>query len=305
MSYLRGTDHLGVLLQGLLFWIWRKRGEQGNDPGCGPFIGAHPRLGLFHDLGTFLRAIMIKIEDLYKSFDGLEVLRGVSFQVEKGEILALIGRSGDGKSVLLKHVAGLIRPDRGHVFIDGNDMCCLRGKKLEEIRRRFGFLFQSGALFDSLTVYENVAFPLREKTKLSEEQIRKKVLDMLDQVDVIGAENKYPAEISGGMIRRAALARALVREPDIMLFDEPTTGLDPIIAHHIINLIQSCHKRLKFTGIIVTHEIPKTFEIVEKVALLYEGKILTVETPAEILSSDDPIVHQFITGSIEGPVQYH
>jgi len=248
---------------------------------------------------------VIRVEDLHKSFDGLEVLRGVSFQVEKGDILGLIGMSGYGKSVLLKHVAGLIRPDRGRIIIDGNDMCCLRHKDLERLRNRFGFLFQNGALFDSLTVYQNVAFPLREKTKLSEEKIRKKVLDMLDQVEVIGAENKYPAEISGGMIRRAALARALVREPDIMFFDEPTTGLDPIIAHHIINLIESCHKRLKFTGMIVTHEIPRTFEIVQKVALLYEGKILTVETPAEILSSNDPIVHQFITGDIEGPVQYH
>ena len=248
---------------------------------------------------------MIRVEDLHKSFDGHEVLRGVSFQVGKGEILGLIGMSGYGKSVLLKHVAGLIRPDRGRVIIDGNDMCCLRHKDLERLRSRFGFLFQNGALFDSLTVFENVAFLLREKTKLSDQEIAEKVLYELDQVGLAGAEHKYPAEISGGMIRRAALARALVREPEIMLFDEPTTGLDPIIAHHILNLIESFHKRLKFTGIIVTHEMPKTFEIVQKVALLYEGKILTVETPAEILSSDDPIVHQFITGSIEGPIQYN
>ena len=247
---------------------------------------------------------MIKIEDLYKSFDGLEVLRGVSFQVEKGEILALIGRSGDGKSVLLKHVAGLIRPDRGHVFIDGNDMCCLRGKKLEEIRRRFGFLFQSGALFDSLTVYENVAFPLREKTRLSEEGIRKEVLEMLDQMDLIGAENKYPAQISGGMIRRAALARSLVMNPEIMLFDEPTTGLDPIIACAILNLIDSLHQRFGFTGILVTHEIPTVFKFVQKVAMLHEGKILTVERPEKIQSSSHPIVQQFITGCLEGPLRY-
>jgi phospholipid/cholesterol/gamma-HCH transport system ATP-binding protein len=248
---------------------------------------------------------MIKVEDLHKSFDGLKVLRGASFQVANGEIVALIGRSGYGKSVLLKHVAGLIRPDRGHVFIDDNDICCLRGKKLEELRSRFGFVFQSGALFDSLTVFENIAFPLEEKTKLSNREIREKVLFALDQVGLTGAENKYPAQISGGMTKRAALARALVRNPEIMLFDEPTTGLDPIIGHAILNLIDSCHKRFGFTGILVTHEIPKVFEIVQKVALLHEGAILAIGSPEEMLSSMDPIVQQFITGSIEGPIQYH
>jgi phospholipid/cholesterol/gamma-HCH transport system ATP-binding protein len=247
---------------------------------------------------------MIKVEDLHKSFDGLKVLQGASFQVAQGEILALIGRSGYGKSVLLKHVAGLIRPDRGHVFIDDNDICCLRGKRLEEVRSRFGFVFQSGALFDSLTVFENIAFPLKEKTELSDQEIREKVLSFLDQVGLVGAENKYPAQISGGMVKRTALARALVRNPEIMLFDEPTTGLDPIISHTILNLLDSCHKRFGFTGILVTHEIAEVFQIVQKVALLYEGKILTVGSPAEILESKDPIVRQFITGSIEGPIQY-
>jgi phospholipid/cholesterol/gamma-HCH transport system ATP-binding protein len=247
---------------------------------------------------------MISVEDLHKSFDGLEVLRGVSFQVEKGEILGLIGMSGYGKSVLLKHVAGLIRPDRGRVIIDGNDMCCLRHKDLQRLRSRFGFLFQNGALFDSLMVYENVAFPLREKTKLSEEKIRGKVLEILDQVGLIGAENKYPAQISGGMIKRAALARSLVMNPEIMLFDEPTTGLDPIIACAILNLIDSLHQRFGFTGILVTHEIPNVFKFVQKVAMLHEGKILTVERPEEIQSSSDPIVQQFIAGCVEGPLRY-
>lgn len=247
---------------------------------------------------------MIRVEDLYKSFDGLEVLRGVSFQVEKGEILALIGRSGYGKSVLLKHVAGLIRPDRGHVFVDGNDICRLRARKMEEIRSHFGFLFQSGALFDSLTVYENVAFPLREKTRLSEEEIRKKVLDMLDQVDLIGAESKYPAQISGGMIKRAALARSLIRTPEIMLFDEPTTGLDPIIACTILNLIDSLHQRFGFTGILVTHEIPTVFKFVQKVAMLHEGRILAVEPPEKMQSSSDPTIQQFITGCVAGTIDH-
>ncbi len=247
---------------------------------------------------------MIKVEDLYKSFDGAQILRGVSFQADKGEILALIGNSGSGKSVLLKHVAGLLRPDRGRVVVEGEDMCCLRGRKLESMRKRFGFLFQNGALFDSLTVFGNVAFPLREKTDLSEAEIRKRVLEELNQVGLSGAEEKYPAQLSGGMIKRTALARALVMRPEIMLFDEPTTGLDPIITHAIHRLIDSCHKRLGFVGIIVTHEVPKIFEIVQKVAMLYEGTILTEGTPAEILASDNPVVQQFVAGNVDGPMQY-
>ncbi len=245
---------------------------------------------------------MIKVEDLYKSFDKARVLRGVSLEVETGEILALIGGSGSGKSVLLKHISGLMKPDRGRVFVDGEDIGCLRGKQLEKLRTRFGFLFQGGALFDSLTVFENVAFPLQEKTTLSEEEIRERVLSELEQVGLAGAEHKYPAEISGGMIKRAALARALVRDPEIMLFDEPTTGLDPIIAHAILNLIDSCHKRLRFTGIIVTHQIPRIFDIVEKVAMLYQETVRIAGKPEEITSSKDPIVQQFISGSMDGPI---
>jgi len=248
---------------------------------------------------------MIRVEDLYKSFDGFEVLRGVSFQVERGEILALIGRSGHGKSVLLKNIAGLIRPDRGRVFIDGENICRLRGRELERLRGRFAFLFQGGALFDSLTVFENVAFPLREKARLNDGEIREKVLSELALVGLAGAEHKYPAELSGGMMKRAALARALVREPEIMFFDEPTTGLDPIIGHAILNLIDSIHKRLGFTGMIVTHQIPRVFDIVQRVAMLHEGSILVAGPPGEILSSSDPIVGQFIRGEIEGPIDYH
>ena len=247
---------------------------------------------------------MIKVEGLYKSFDGVQVLRGASFEAKRGEILALIGSSGSGKSVLLKHVAGLIKPDRGRVLVDGEDMCCLGGKELEAVRRRFGFLFQNGALFDSMTVFENVAFPLREKSDLSEAEIRKEVLEELNHVGLSGAEEKYPGQLSGGMIKRAALARALVMRPEIMLFDEPTTGLDPIITHAIHRLIDSCHRRLGFGGIIITHEVPKIFEIVQEVAMLYEGAILATGTPAEILASDNPVVHQFVAGEIDGPMQF-
>ena len=248
---------------------------------------------------------MIRIEDLHKSFDSVQVLKGVSCEILTGEILALIGGSGHGKSVILKHVAGLLKPDRGHILIDGVDVYSLRGSDLEQLRGRFGYLFQGGALFSSLTVYDNVAFPLREKTKWSEQQIRDRVLSVLDQVGLKGAEDKYTAQLSGGMIKRTALARSLVRNPEIMFFDEPTTGLDPVIAHTILDLIQSIHKSLGFTGIIVSHELSRVFQIVQRVAMLYDGVIRMIGTPEEILSSKDPVVQQFISGSTQGPIKLY
>jgi phospholipid/cholesterol/gamma-HCH transport system ATP-binding protein len=248
---------------------------------------------------------MIRIQDLHKSFNGFQVLRGVSFDIGKGEILALIGGSGHGKSVILKHVAGLLRPDRGRVFIDGVDICSLGGRELEQVRSRFGFLFQGGALFSSMTVFDNVAFPLMEKGKMREQEFRERVLSVLDQVGLRGAEDKFPAQISGGMIKRTALARALVTNPEIMFFDEPTTGLDPVIAHTILDLIQTIHKKFGFTGIIVSHELSRVFQIVQKVAMLHDGGIIIVGTPAEILASQDPIVRQFIRGALEGPIQLY
>jgi phospholipid/cholesterol/gamma-HCH transport system ATP-binding protein len=247
---------------------------------------------------------MIDICDLYKSFNGQEVLRGVSLRIERGELLALIGMSGYGKSVLLKHIIGLMKPDRGQVIIDQQDICRLKGKGLEEMRTRFGFLFQGGALFDSLTVFENVAFPLREKTAMREEEIEARVLFELEQVGMSGAENKNPAELSGGMRKRVALARALVMDPEIMLFDEPTTGLDPVTTSLIQRFIKQCHERLGFTGIIVTHEIPKIFEIVDRVALLNQGRIAEVGTPDQIRKSTRPEVAQFISGATEGPIEW-
>ena len=244
---------------------------------------------------------MIEMENLHKSFDDLEVLKGVSLQVAKGEILALIGGSGHGKTVILKHVAGLMKPDRGRVYVNGKDVYNLRGDELEQMRSHLGFLFQSGALFSSLNVFDNVAFPLREKTRLGEREIREKVLNVLEQVGLMGAEDKYPAQISGGMVKRTALARSLVRNPEIMLFDEPTTGLDPVIAHTILDLIKSIHKDLGFTGIIVSHELSRVFQIVQKVAMLHEGLILFVGTPEEIMTSGDPVVRQFVTEALRIP----
>jgi phospholipid/cholesterol/gamma-HCH transport system ATP-binding protein len=244
---------------------------------------------------------MIQMEDLYKSFGDVEVLKGVSLEVKKGEILALIGGSGHGKTVILKHVAGLMKPDRGHVYVNGKDVSNLRGDELEDLRSHLGFLFQSGALFSSSNVFDNIAFPLREKTPLDEGQIREKVLNVLEQVGLRGTEDKYPAQISGGMIKRTALARSLVRNPEIMLFDEPTTGLDPVIAHTILDLIKSIHKDLGFTGIIVSHELSRVFQIVQKVAMLHDGVILFVGTPEEIMASRDSVVRQFVTEALRIP----
>jgi len=241
---------------------------------------------------------MITIDNLHKSFGGVEVLKGASLEIRDGEVVALIGPSGEGKSVFLKHVAGLLRPDSGRIVFNGKDLCSLRRAELVELRSRFGFLFQNGALFDSMTVYDNVAFPLREKTRLSEKDVRERVLSELEQVGLVGADDKYPAQLSGGMAKRAALARALVRSPEIMLFDEPTTGLDPIIVHSIHALIAATHKRLGFSGIVVSHAIPAVFAFVQKVAVLHGGVIRFVGTPKEIFETDDAVVRDFIRGSL-------
>jgi phospholipid/cholesterol/gamma-HCH transport system ATP-binding protein len=247
---------------------------------------------------------MIEIKNLYRSFNGNPVLKGISLNIRRGDLLALIGRSGIGKSVLLKHVVGLMQPDSGTIFINNTDIHRLRGKKLTEIREQFGFLFQGGALFDSMTVYDNVAFPMREKTNFSEAQIRDRVFHELEEMGLKNDGKKFPAELSGGMRKRAALARALVMEPSIMLFDEPTTGLDPIIGQTILDYIQQCHQRLKFTGMIVTHEVPKVFNIVQQVAMIHQGEIIACGSPDELQKLNNPIFEQFIKGDIKGPIQY-
>lgn len=245
---------------------------------------------------------MIEVIDLHKSFNNHEVLRGINLQVREGQILALIGGSGNGKSVLLKHIMGLAKPDHGKILIDNQDVSTLRGKTLKHLKERLGIVFQGGALFDSLTVFENVAFPLKEKTKMKSSQISDIVLKELASVGLSGSEDKYPAEISGGMKKRVALARCLVMNPEIILFDEPTTGLDPLIGKAIHRLIRSCQQRLKLTAIIVTHEIPAIFSVVDRVAMLYQGKIIAEGTPKELEDSKDPVIHQFIYGELNGPI---
>lgn len=245
---------------------------------------------------------MIEVVDLYKSFNDHAVLKGINLRVDTGKTLALIGGSGKGKSVLLKIIIGLMRPDRGRVLIDNQDISRLRGKALKRLKERCGIVFQGGALFDSLTVFENIAFPLEEKTRMKASQIRDTVMRELARVGLSGAENKYPAEISGGMKKRVALARCLVMNPEIVLFDEPTTGLDPLIGKAIHKLIRECQKSLNFTAIIVTHEIPAIFSMVDRVAMLFDGKILAEGAPEEIETSGDPVIHQFIHGELEGPI---
>lgn len=245
---------------------------------------------------------MIEVIDLHKSFNGHEVLRGINLKVEKGQTLALIGGSGNGKSVLLKHIIGLTKPDKGRILIDNLDVSKLKGKQLKQLKERLGIVFQGGALFDSLTVFENVAFPLREKTRMRGTEIQETALNELARVGLSGAENKYPAELSGGMKKRVALARCLVTRPEIILFDEPTTGLDPLIGKAIHNLIRSCQKDYNLTAIIVTHEIPAIFPLVDRVAMLYNGKIIAIGTPEEVQASNDPVIHQFIHGELEGPI---
>ncbi|RJR26098.1 MAG: ATP-binding cassette domain-containing protein [Desulfobacteraceae bacterium] len=243
---------------------------------------------------------MIEIIDIHKSFGRQKVLSGLSISIDKGSLVAVLGSSGSGKSVLLKHVAGLLRPDRGKVLLDGQDIHGLRGKTLASLRDRMGFLFQGGALFDSMTVFENVAFPLKEKTKLYREEIRDRVLKTLEAVGLSGSEDKYPSQLSGGMIKRAAMARALVRDPEIMMFDEPTTGLDPAIRLAMLRLIDTSHKRFGFTGIIVTHEIPSALAIVDHVVFLKSGSVYARTASRDFLSSSDPVIKEFL-GRDEGP----
>jgi phospholipid/cholesterol/gamma-HCH transport system ATP-binding protein len=243
---------------------------------------------------------MIEVSGLYKSFNSQEVLKGVSFTVNTGEVFAVIGKSGEGKSVLLKHLLGLLKPDRGQVLVDGEDICALSGPELYRLRDRFGYLFQSGALFDSMTIFDIVAFPLREKTKLKSREIKGRVEEELAKVGLEGMGHKFPAEVSGGMKKRAAFARVLVMRPEIVLFDEPTTGLDPILVDSVHKLILWGQKTYGFTAVIVSHEIPEIFGVAGRVGMLQGGVMVAVGAPDEIKGSDNPLIRQFVMGISEG-----
>jgi phospholipid/cholesterol/gamma-HCH transport system ATP-binding protein len=248
---------------------------------------------------------MIDIIDIRKSFGPARVLDGVNLKVKKGETVVVIGRSGCGKSVLLKHIIGLMKPDSGRILVDGEDVVALEGEALYAFRRKFGMLFQGSALFDSLSVWENVGLGLLEHTALSDQEVRRRASEKLELVGLSGVEDARPAELSGGMKKRVGLARAIAMDPEVVLYDEPTTGLDPIMADVINHLIRTLQATLKITSIAVTHDMKSAYAIGDRLAMLYGGKIVFDGTPDEIVGTRDATVRQFIEGRAEGPISVH
>lgn len=245
---------------------------------------------------------MIEIINLCKAFGDHVVLDNVNLNIQKGETMVIIGRSGTGKSVLLKHIIGIMKPDSGQVIIDGFDLTRASEKELNYFRMKFGMLFQGAALFDSLTVGENVGFALYEHTNLSKTQIQNRIKECLAHVGLSGIEDLKPAELSGGMRKRVGLARAVCVNPEIIMYDEPTTGVDPIMGDAVNDLIVSLHDKLKITSIAVTHDMVSAYKIADRIAMLYKGKIIAVGTPDEIKNTKHPIVKQFVTGAAVGPI---
>lgn len=244
----------------------------------------------------------IEAVNVYKNFGDLKVLTGLTVRIRKGETMVIIGRSGCGKSVFLKHVMGILRPDSGEMIVDGVKLNTLRESGLNQVRQKIGMLFQGAALFDSLTVGENVGFSLIERKQHSHSQIMERVREKLKLVGLAGIEHLDPAELSGGMKKRVGLARAICNDPEIILYDEPTTGLDPIMADAINDLIVRMKQRLKVTAVVVTHDMTSAYKVGDRIAMLYDGKIIGIGTPEEIKNSKDPVVQQFITGSAVGPI---
>jgi phospholipid/cholesterol/gamma-HCH transport system ATP-binding protein len=249
---------------------------------------------------------MIQLVDIHKSFNSQTVLDGLNLEIETGKITVIIGQSGGGKSILLKHIIGLIRPDQGEVLVEGVNIARLNDRKLNDMRKNFGMLFQGAALFDSMTVGENVAFPLQEHTRLKEKEIDEIVHQKLLQVGLRDVAHKMPSELSGGMRKRVGLARAIALDPKIILFDEPTTGLDPITADAIDRLVVDTQKHTNATCVVISHDIRSTFKIAHTVAMLYHGKIIEIGPPDAVKSSQNPAVQQFIQETAEGPMlDYH
>lgn len=246
---------------------------------------------------------MIEIRGLKKRLGTKQVLNGVDLTIEKGETIVIMGRSGTGKSVLLKHIIGLMEPDAGDIEIDGESIVGVREQALNEVRKRFGMLFQGAALFDSLTVGENIGLPLREHLRLADDEVEKRVRERLDWVGLSGVENMKPASLSGGMKKRVGLARAIAMDPQYVLYDEPTTGLDPIMADVIDQLIRALQKRLGVTSIVVTHDMTSAYKVADRMAMLHDGRVVFVGTPDEVRGTGDAMVRQFVEGSSEGPIQ--
>lgn len=245
---------------------------------------------------------MIRVQNLIKSFDGRRVLDGINFTAEKGKITVIMGGSGGGKSTLLRCLIGALPVDNGEIWVGSKEITQLSEEEMNEVRKRFGMCFQNGALFNSMTVGENVALPIREHTKLAEHVIRIMVKMKLELVGLRDAENLMPSQISGGMAKRVALARALALDPDIVFYDEPSAGLDPIVSAVIDELMMDLAKKLGITSIVITHELDSAFKIADHMVMLYKGRVVAEGSPEEIRTSTDPIVNQFITGSPDGPV---
>jgi phospholipid/cholesterol/gamma-HCH transport system ATP-binding protein len=245
---------------------------------------------------------IISLQHIEKSLGGKPVLRDMSIEIQQGESVVIVGGSGQGKSVTLKHMIGLMQPDGGHVYVMGEDLCCMKVQEIYRFRRHFGMAFQEGALFDSMDVFENIAFPLRRHTKMTEDEIHARVEECLEQVHLHGVETKRPSELSGGMRRRVGFARAISLKPEILLFDEPTTGLDPVISDVIAELIREMDATLNTTTVSITHDMKVAFKIADRVAFLHDGRIIEQGTPDEFQRSPNPMVQQFIEGRAEGPL---
>ena len=244
---------------------------------------------------------IVQLEDVYKRFGEEKVLTGLNLSVPRGETLVIMGRSGAGKSVILKHMVGLMRPDRGRVYFDGTRLDTLKRAELQQVRKRMGMLFQGAALFDSMTVAENVSLGLRKHTRLSESEILEVVKAKLSAVGLSGVEEKTPAELSGGMRKRVGLARAIAMDPEVVLYDEPTTGIDPITADSINNLILDTRRQFGVTSVVVTHDVASALKVGTVISLLVDGRIIFSGSPDEVKSTDNPYVRQFLEGSAEGP----
>ena len=245
----------------------------------------------------------IVIEDLHKTLNNKVVLDGVNLTINEGEAVVIIGQSGCGKSVLLKHIIGLMKPDKGAIYINGKDITNIPESELYELRKEIAMVFQNAALFDSMTVYKNVSFALYEHTNYKEEEIQKIAKEKLALVNLKNTENMNPAELSGGMRKRVGIARAIAMNPKLLLYDEPTTGLDPITSDVINELIIRTNKELKMTSIVVTHDMTSAYKIADRIAMLYKGKIIGIDIPQNIKNTDNPIIHQFVNGLANGLIK--
>lgn len=251
------------------------------------------------DQSSTLNGTMIAVHDLHKAIGGQQVLRGVNLGVAVGETLVIIGRSGGGKSVLLKHLIGLMQPDVGEIWVSGKNIIGMSERHLGGIRQKVGILFQSGALFDSMTVEENIAFPLREAGMRDVKEMRARVNEVLEVVELEGQNAKMPESLSGGMRKRVGLARAIIRQPSCVLYDEPTSGLDPVVSDSINRLIRRLQERFQMTSIVVTHDMKSAMQVGDRIAYLHEGRIYFDGTPAQLQTCDDPLIEDFLLGRSE------